>query len=123
MPKADIIDFYEAGFFTYHDKINLVFFNLSPFNLMQQGKEYFVFANKKPFQKEYQETLKYDVYTPASVEISWFETTMSFSPILDESPQKYAHVKNNEMNVYSEKQRKNIDKFKSEIIKKISDAK
>lgn len=114
---GDFIDFYEISFFSEAATGEIAYFDVSPFNPMQPGREYIVFAQKLNFHPAYQARLERDVYRPVSLEASYFLPEITEPPILDESePIYYQEIKDNEFNCYSKEQRDAINRVKNEIL-------
>ena len=108
---GDLIDFYEISFFSKAATGQVTYFDVSPFNPMQPGREYIVFAKKIIFHPAYQARLERDVYRAVSLEASYFLPEITEPPILDESETIYfQNVKENEFNCYSKEQRDAINR-------------
>ena len=118
---GDLIDFYEISFFSKAATGKVTYFDVSPFNPMQPGREYIVFAKKIIFHPAYQARLERDVYRAVSLEASYFLPEITEPPILDESETIYFQdVKENEFNCYSKEQRDAINRVKKEILSRLN---
>ena len=118
---GDLIDFYEISFFSKAATGQVTYFDVSPFNPMQPGREYIVFAKKNIFHPAYQARLERDVYRAVSLEASYFLPEITEPPILDESETIYfQNVKENEFNCYSKEQRDAINRVKKEILSRLN---
>ena len=118
---GDLIDFYEISFFSKAATGKVTYFDVSPFNPMQPGREYIVFAKKIIFHPAYQARLERDVYRAVSLEASYFLPEITEPPILDESETIYfQNVKENEFNCYSKEQRDAINRVKREILSRLN---
>ena len=118
---GDLIDFYEISFFSKAATGQVTYFDVSPFNPMQPGREYIVFAKKIIFHPAYQARLERDVYRAVSLEASYFLPEITEPPILDESETIYfQNVKENEFNCYSKEQRYSINRVKREILSRLN---
>lgn len=114
---GDLIDFYETSFFSEAATGEIAYFDVSPFNPMQPGRAYIVFAQKLNFHPAYQARLERDVYRFVSPEASCFLPEITEPPILDESePVFFQDVKDYEFNCYSAAQRDAINRVKKEIL-------
>lgn len=118
---GDLIDFYEISFFSKAATGQVTYFDVSPFNPMQPGREYIVFAKKIIFHPAYQARLERDVYRAVSLEASYFLPEITEPPILDERETIYfQNVKENEFNCYSKEQRDAINRVKKEILSRLN---
>lgn len=118
---GDLIDFYEISFFSQAGTGEIAYFDVSPFNPMQPGREYIVFAQKRIFHPAYQARLERDVYRAVSLEASYFLPEITEPPILDGSePIYFQDVKENEFNCYSAAQRDAINRVKKEILSRLN---
>ncbi len=122
--EGELFDFYQPTFFTRSnsDKNVLLFSDMSFFNLIQSEKTYVVFANKKDYFKEYENTLERKVYKFANINISWFLAEKTNPPILSSDSDeiiKYGDIRDNEFLCFSKKQRNSINAFKERIMKDI----
>lgn len=113
------IDLYEYCFIRSNGQ-NFVLSNFSFSNLMQEGKEYIIFANQKKYNPVYQKKLNRLVYLPVSIEFPLCEMADVQSSVLDEEDVragqvKYADVKENEFLVTSAKQLSQLHELKAEL--------
>lgn len=116
---GSVIDYYEPNFFGFMKSGDIVYYNISLFNLMQEGVQYIVFANKCNYHPAYQNALEKEVYREANLQVSYFQKDMTKPPVLSNGTIYYADIKNNEFNCCSSEQRDNINKFKTELIEEI----
>lgn len=119
-----LFDFYQPIFFSTSTGNNDMLFltNMSFFNLMQAGKTYIVFANKRDLSEIYEKTIEKKVYKFVNINISWFLKEMTNPPILSENENNiitYGEIKDNEFMCFSNKQRESINNFKRSIMKDI----
>lgn len=117
--EGEHIDFFELGFF-YKENEDIKLFNITPFNFIQPGKIYIVFANKKDFYPEYENMLEVPQYVAANDSISWFLKDITYPPILSSDKEiTYGEIMKYEFLCFSKKQRENINAFKMTVMENI----
>lgn len=118
------IDFYTFCSFGETLDGDIAYYNHSYFNIMQNGHEYIVFANKKEYYPSYEEQLERKIYEETEMQLSWFRTEFSEPPLLSKEEQlekkvKFIDIKDNEFNCFSEEQRTEINKFKKKLLAEV----
>lgn len=125
----ELFDYYQDAMFVNGGLLNFkvpLYRKFTPFNIMQNGKKYIVFAESNELHPAYIEHLGRDVYRYANVilGVSYFESEMTTPPIINKQEMenrniKYFDIKDYEFICYSKEQRNQINSFKKKMIERL----
>jgi hypothetical protein len=113
--NGEIINIYESGYFFSPAQL----YRGSFYNLMQEGKEYYVFLLKREYISSYQNTLNYFEYTQYPFEFSILAVENGPAICLNSNETyKYKDIAKYEFFYYDDREYKDVINMKTNIIKK-----
>ena len=126
LKEGALFDFYQDAMFAANGILGAdtpQYRKFSPFNIMQKGKEYIVFAANKNMHPAYTAQLGREVYKYGNpmLGLSYFESSMTNPKIFSKADMEngkltYFDVRDYEFVCYSKEQRQQINDFKRDIL-------